>query len=115
VYYASFDTTQKPSDQAFWGASPASFTDANGNVVEYVIHRMCELAGAYNQPTPANHCMQTAANTSTLNNSVAVGDSLASDSQQLNGSLQIHYIITARIRGPRGGNVLNQMVVMIGA
>ena len=43
------------------------------------------------------------------------GTSLASDSQVYSGTPQLHYVITARIFGPRGGNVVNQMVVLIGA
>ena len=46
---------------------------------------------------------------------VSIGDSLASDSSQLATMPQIHYVVTARIFGARGGNVVNQAVVMIGA
>ena len=44
-----------------------------------------------------------------------LGDSLASDSPVYAGVPQLHYVITARIDGPRGGNVVTQMVVLIGA
>jgi Tfp pilus assembly protein PilX len=110
-YSAHLDTTLHVSDTAFW-ATQMQYVDANQNTIYYTIHRMCQSAGT---PVAPNACMATAANTSTNNNAVAVGASLSVDSPQLNGSRQIHYIITAKISGPRGGNVVNQMVVMIGA
>ena len=110
-YNAHFDTTLLVGEQAFWANQVATYTDANLNTITYTIYRMCDGPGT---PTSVN-CMATAANTSTNNNSVALGASLSVDSPQLNGSRQIHYIITAKITGPRGGNVVNQMVVMIGA
>jgi len=46
---------------------------------------------------------------------VRLGDSLASDSPVYAGVPQLHYVITARVDGARGGNVITQMVVLIGA
>ncbi|HEY1043378.1 MAG TPA: hypothetical protein VGE60_05900 [Telluria sp.] len=113
-YRATFDTTLSPNSDAFWTGS-ATVTDEHNNTVEYVIHRLCKLPGPYDASAPLNTCVQTSANTSTLNNAVALGDSLASDSSSFAGSPQLHYVITARIFGARGGNVVNQTVVMIGA
>ncbi|CDG83468.1 hypothetical protein [Janthinobacterium agaricidamnosum] len=112
AYVATFDTSQGVNSSGFWNGSKTIDDDYN-NRIEYVIHRMCAFSGAYNQPK--NSCMQTAPNTSVVNNAVALGDSLASDSVSLAGAPQIHYIVTARIFGVRGGNVVNQAVVMIGA
>lgn len=111
AYVANYDTTQSTASSGFWTGSKT--LDEGGNRIEYVIHRMCAFSGAYNKPT--NSCMQTAPNTSVVNNTVALGDSLASDSVSLAGAPQVHYIVTARISGVRGGNVVNQVVVMIGA
>lgn len=111
AYVANYDTTQATASSGFWTGSKT--LDEGGNRIEYVIHRMCAFSGAYNKPT--NSCMQTAPNTSIVNNTVALGDSLASDSVSLAGAPQVHYIVTARIFGVRGGNVVNQVVVMIGA
>ena len=114
AYVATFDTTQTVASAGFWIGSKTIDDVANsGNRIEYVIHRMCALNGAYD--LAANSCMQTAPNTATVNNTVALGDSLASDSFNLAGAPQVHYIVTARIFGVRGGNVVNQTVVMIGA
>ncbi|MDC8759983.1 pilus assembly PilX family protein [Janthinobacterium fluminis] len=114
AYVATLDTTQSVANPGFWVGSKVIDDRANsGNRIEYVIHRMCALSGAYDKA--ANTCMQTAPNTAIVNNTVALGDSLASDSTSLAGAPQVHYIVTARIFGVRGGNVVNQLVVMIGA
>lgn len=113
-YHATLDTTVSASSDDYWSGS-ATVTDSAGNVIEYVVHRLCKLPGPYDSSAPLNTCVQTSANTATLNNSVALGDSLASDSPSFAGSPQLHYVITARIFGARGGNVVNQTVVMIGA
>lgn len=110
-YVASFDTTLTTRSSSFWNGSH-SVTDGAGNQIEYVIHRLCRVGGPFDGPT--NQCVQTSANTATLNNSVALGSSLSSTAIQLAGSPQLHYIVTARIFGPRGGNVINQTAVMIG-
>lgn len=110
-YVATYDTTQSTASSGFWTGSKT--LDEGGNRIEYVIHRMCAFSGAYNKPL--NSCMQTAPKTWGINNAVALGDSLASDSVNVAGAPQVHYIVTARIFGVRGGNVVNQVVVMIGA
>jgi hypothetical protein len=90
--------------------------DASNTTIEYVIHRMCSLSGRYDVPgPPPNACVQTTTNKSITGSGVQVGESLASDAQPVPDPPQIHYVITARIFGPRGGNVVNQAVVMIGA
>jgi Tfp pilus assembly protein PilX len=111
-YLATLDTTQAISSSGFWTGSK-KVTDGDGNQVEYVVHRLCRNAGRYDDAN--NACVQTAANTSTLGNTVAVGDSLASDAPNFASTPQVHYVITARIVGARGGSVMNQMVVLIGA
>jgi hypothetical protein len=111
AYVATFDTTQTLASPQFW---VGSLTLVQGeHRIEYVIHRMCALKGTYDKPS--NSCMQTAPNTSSLGNAVPLGASLASDSTILAGAPQVHYIVTARIFGARGGNVVNQAVVLIGA
>ena len=113
-YVATLDTSQSVNSAGFWQGS-VSVTDNVGNRIEYVIHRMCALVGPYDQiGPPSNKCMQTATNTSAYGNSVALGESLASDSTAITGLPQLHYVVTARIFGVRGGNVVNQAVVMIG-
>ncbi|MCC2974009.1 hypothetical protein [Massilia sp. IC2-476] len=111
-YRATLDTTQTVRSSGFWDGSK-EIDDGKGNRIRYVIHRMCRLDVVYSDPD--NACVQTAANTSTLGNTVRLGDSMASDAPVYAGVPQLHYVITARIDGPRGGNVITQMVVLIGA
>jgi hypothetical protein len=111
AYVARFDTSQSLSSPQFW---VGSITLVQGdNRIEYVIHRMCLLNGAYDKVN--NSCLQTAPNLSSVGSAVPLGASLASDSTTLAGAPQLHYIVTARIFGVRGGNVMNQIVVLIGA
>jgi Tfp pilus assembly protein PilX len=110
-YEAKLDTTKGVRDAAFWNNAKA-VTDPDGNTVDYVIHRLCKLELPYDQTT--NSCMLTSANTAQLGNAVPLGESLAADAPQFAGSPQVHYVITARIHGARGGNVVNQMIVLIG-
>jgi hypothetical protein len=111
-YLATLDTTQTPSSPGFWTGSKF-IDDAAGNKIEYVVHRVCKMPLPYDHED--NSCVQTAANTSTLGNAVALGSSLSVNSPAFAGTPQVHYVITSRIYGPRGGNVVNQLVVLIGA
>jgi hypothetical protein len=114
-YLATYNTAQGPNNSGFWTGS-VTVTDTAGNTIEYVIHRMCSLVGPYAQTIPTvNTCVLTTDNQTSMGNQIAVGDSLASDSVEFVDVPQIHYVVTARIFGPRGGNVVTQAVVMIGA
>ena len=114
-YVAHYDTSWSASSAGFWQGS-VTVADTAGNRIEYVIHRLCTLKGAYDQQLPVvNPCMQTLSNTNGFHNPVALGESLASDSAAMGNLPQLHYVVTARIFGARGGNVVNQAVVMIGA
>lgn len=110
-YVANLDTTQTVKSPNFW-AGKATVTAPDGNTIEFVIHRMCLTAGEWN--APSNKCMQTTANTFSPGTSVALGSSLSSTTSALAGSPQLHYVITARIFGPRGGNVISQAAVLMG-
>jgi hypothetical protein len=111
-YRATMNTRLSVRASEFWDGS-REVDDGNGNKIRYVIHRMCSMLAPNNAPGQA--CMRTTANTAELGNTVRIGDSLKTDSVLYNGVPQIHYVITARIDGPRGGNVITQMVVLIGA
>jgi len=110
-YVATLNTAQNVRSPAFW-VGMKTITDSKGNSIDYVIHRLCSRALPYNDAT--NQCMQTTANTTTLGTSVALGASLSSTAVNLAGNPQLHYIITARIYGPRGGNVISQLAVLMG-
>lgn len=111
-YHATLDTSLTVRDPNFWSNSK-TVTDSNGNTIEYVIHRLCAMGLPYDDPN--NACVQTAANTATAGNTVALGDSLASDAPSFASTPQVHYVITSRLYGARGGNAVNELVVLIGA
>jgi len=115
-YRSSLDSSLTPRDSAFWAGSVE--ISEGDHTIEYVIHRLCARSGAFDGKDEAgvgNACVQTAANTVGMNGSVGIGESLASDAPAYASSPQLHYVITARLDGARGGNVINQMVVLIGA
>lgn len=103
-YWAHFDTSKTVADREFWVGSKV-IVDTAGNTIEYVIHRMCALPGPYTPP--GNSCMQTA--------DTGGSGTLEMEAEKLNLPPQVHYVLTARIFGPRGGNVVSQMVVLIRA
>lgn len=109
AYVANIDATRDVHDAAFW-TGYQTVTDPDNNQIDYVIHRLCNLPGPYSNTT----CMQTSSNGGALGNAVPLGNSLASDAPQFASQPQLHYVISARIHGARGGNVINQMVVLIG-
>lgn len=101
-----------PTDKEFWMGS-ATTKDASGNEVEYVIHRLCTFSGPFDQGQPANSCALTSSKQDT-HGRAGIGDSLSSDAPKFNEAPQLSYVITARISGARGGNVMNQAIVMMG-
>ena len=111
-YVALMDTSKTPRDTAFWDGS-RSISAPDGSAIEYVIHRLCLARLPYDDAK--NQCVQTAANPLALGSSVAVGSSLAGDTADYAGTPQVHYVITARLRGAKGASVTNQMIVLIGA
>lgn len=110
-YVANLVDGQTASASAFWAGSvklvPAG---DNADTIEYVIHRMCANTGVY---SGANKCVMTQPTVST-GAKASTGTSLGSDSVPLPDPPRIHYVITSRIFGPRGGNVVNQLIVMVG-
>ncbi|WP_296001356.1 hypothetical protein [Rugamonas sp.] len=113
-YVANMVPSQSVNDPNFWlGSVKFNDTASPPNQIEYVIHRMCSLVGAPVPDAPFNNnCMKsTMPNTASATAPLLV--SLGVDAPQLAVSPQLHYLITARIFGPRGGNVVNQAVALI--
>lgn len=111
-YVAQLNTRQTPRDSAFWDGS-VLIDSPTGGRIEYVIHRLCSDPLPYGDPK--NNCVQTAARTGALGTAVGVGTSLSVSSPVYAGAPQVHYVITARLRGAKGTSVTNQMIVLIGA
>jgi hypothetical protein len=115
-YVAHLDTTQGPRDgeqSGFWAGSKTIPGPEANTEIEYVIHRMCALDGGYDENN--NRCVQSSADSNAAGNRVAFGQSSAIDTPEYAGTPMLHYVITARISGPRGASVTNQMIVLIGA
>jgi len=109
-YNAIYDTTLSVRTPRFWSGS--RIVQVGTQRIEYVIHRMCNLPLPYNHKD--NACVQTSDNPSALGATMAPGDSLALSTPRYAKVPRVHYLITARMDGARGGNVVNQMVVLIG-
>lgn len=109
-YNATYDTTLGVRTPRFWNGSRT--VTIGSQRIEYVIHRMCNL------PLPFNHkdnaCVQTSDNPSASSAPVGPGDSLMLTTPRYAAVPRVHYLVTARMDGARGGNVVNQMVVLIG-
>jgi type IV pilus assembly protein PilX len=101
-------------DPASWTQSVAvngGTPDASGNVVRYVIHRMCT------QPdTPYNGANAGVANECALYyaaGAAASGGSMAVGAPQFIGSPQLYYRITTRVEGPRDTVSVIQTSVLV--
>lgn len=108
-YVATYVPAEGVRNPAFWVG--ATVVTVNGQRIEYVIHRMCLKALPYNE---SNNCIQTSDNPYATGAALAPGSSGVVTTPRYNGVPRIHYQITARMDGARGGNVVNQMMVLIG-
>ena len=102
-----FDAASWTESQVVNGGAP----DASGNVVRYVIHRMCT------QPdTPYNGANAGVANECALyfaTSAAAAGGSMAVGAPQFIGSPQLYYRVTTRVEGPRDTVSVIQTSVLV--
>ncbi|NVM79980.1 Tfp pilus assembly protein PilX [Duganella sp. SG902] len=110
-YVATLPPNWTVGNPNFWLGAVTLPPDTDGNRVQYVIHRMCNLPGAYDENN--NRCQLTAPRPGTTGPR-ALGETLKVDASNLAVAAQIHYVVTARVFGPRGGNVMTQAVIMKG-
>lgn len=123
VGYFSSRTATEPDwfDMTNWANSvtiPNEFgqvgnPDAAGNVVRYMIHRMCNCADV---PYNANCAGSTTANVCGLyypSSGGTAGGSMSVGSPQFEGIPQIYYRITTRVDGPRNTVSVVQVTVLI--
>ena len=110
-YVATLPVQWTVSSAGFWTGAVTMPPDSAGNQVQYVIHRMCNLPGAYDELP--NKCQTTSPRSDTPGPR-AIGETLKVDANNLQTAAQIHYVVTARVFGPRGGNVVTQAVVLKG-
>ena len=102
-------------DQTWQGALPINggMTDASGNQIYYIIHRMCTVPNAAPQAnvgSTINDCPQfyPSALGSTL-----TGQSYAIGSPRYNSLPQNYYRITTRVVGPRNNITITQTTILM--
>ena len=102
------DPATKQTWEAWWTGSIEGSglmntlpTDGAGNVVQFVIHRLCANAGA---PTSGAGCSVSPATT-------AQGSSMGAGIPPLEVATQVYYRVTARVVGPRNSVAYVQAVV----
>jgi Tfp pilus assembly protein PilX len=103
-YYAE---RQDPArwDTYFSAASlPTSFTDASGNQITYVIHRLCTLAG--DPSSTANSCVSTLGSTAQ-----GSGNSQAGGRVSVNTAVHFFYRVTVQVTAPRSTSSYVQTVI----
>ena len=98
--FTGSDPVKTPFD---WTTAANLGTDANGNQVQYVIHRLCDLAG---DPASRNCIRSSTGGTSSGTKGGAAYGTFA-----LSGATQIYYRVTARVVGPRNTTSYVQVVV----
>jgi len=109
-YYSSLAADSNWFDTSTWGSAvdvyPGS-TDAAGNRIRYLIHRMCTTSNvAYNDGT--NQCA-----TYTPTGGTTSGSTMQVGSYQFASSPSVYYRITTRVDGPRNSVSITQTTVLI--
>ena len=103
-----FDAASWTQSVALNGGAP----DASGNVVRYIVHRMCTLPD-----TPYNGSIGATPNECALYfaaSSAASGGSMAVGAPQFIGTPQLYYRVTTRVEGPRNTVSVIQSSVLVG-
>jgi Tfp pilus assembly protein PilX len=116
-YFSSVPATEPnwfDVDDAIWSTAVllnGGTPDNAGNVVRYVIHRMCTQPDtAYNNANAgvANQCAMTFPT-----GGATTGGSMSVGSTQFEGIPQLYYRVTTRVDGPRNTVSIVQMSVLI--
>jgi len=102
-YYAEVPNPEPYFTPSFWTKCAAcSFTDASGNNVSWVVHRMCNLPG---NPNGVGMYCSTVAGSASNNNS------MSSDASTYNGVAAYYYRITVQVRDSRNTTTLSQAFI----
>lgn len=106
-YFANFQSgldligIGAPSDDFNWNSASARNlgTDAVGNEVRYVIHRLCELSGDPNSATA--NCVKFSSGGGTTPASTGTKGVVGYGTAALPGVSTVYYRVTVRVIGPR--------------
>lgn len=103
------DPSWNPAGQ--WDSASAFSvgTDAAGNTISYVIHRLCT------QPNLAYNAGNNQCATYSGGGAAAAGGSQSSDAPEFTGVVYVYYRITARVVGPRNTAAYVQSLVLVPA
>ena len=99
---------------AIWSNAVDVGTDAAGNRVQYLIHRLCRTTGAYNGEDGAgvtNSCSTSLSKAPATN--ATLGSSLQIGAAVYQSNPSVYYRITARVLGPRNTISIVQATVMV--
>lgn len=114
-YYSSISGDFTGFGKTDWDkAKSLGAADAAGNVVEYVIHRLCTQPNtAYNGDNAgvANQCSTSDSSTPTTN--ASAGSSMQVGANVYSSSPMVYYRITARAKGPKNAISVVQATVLI--
>ena len=114
-YYSSWNggVTSNPAifDPATfdWSGRSGLATDAAGNTVSYVIHRMCELPG--DPALTVTNCLTAPTSASGNSNQIKGGGEFSCVGTTCNASNNPYYRITVRVSGPRNTVTYIQSVI----
>lgn len=105
-YYSTWDPAFNPTTFTAW-YDPAQPADAGGNSVSYVIHRMCQIDGdVLVAANPGQECVTLAdPGKAGSKGGVQYGE------KALQGTAQVYFRITARVRGPKNTTSIVQTMV----
>lgn len=114
--YTANTLTTEPDwyTNSIWSNAVDAGTDAAGNRVQYLIHRLCRSTGAYNgedgsgQP---NACSTSLSKSPVTN--ATIGSSLKIGASVYQTNPSVYYRITARVLGPRNTISVVQATVMV--
>ena len=100
------DQCNSRSDVTCVSASPETTTDAAGQIIQYVIHRLCRSVGS--PQDSANSCLlyREGSQVSAKKGQVSYGAS-----SRFEADSAVYYRITTRVRGPRNTIVFVQTLV----
>lgn len=106
AYYANWQqgldligNTANPADDFDWNTARSMGTDAGGNTVAYVIHRLCDVAG---DPASASvSCIKSASGGGSGASDSGTKGVVAYGSAALPGISTLYYRVTVRVQGPR--------------
>jgi Tfp pilus assembly protein PilX len=97
-YFAQVSEPASWADDAVWASSKDLGVDAAGNDVQYMIHRMCDAAGAY----AGVNCAQTP------HTGGVAGNSQAILGNQFTSTPIVYYRVTVRVQGGRNATSIVQ-------